>query len=158
MSALTDPHCLSVPVSFSSFPSGSIDGQLPTSRGNAPGSKIFSPSPNGQLSFDSISPDSLFSALINSGSSNCFIDTNFINENHLQTHPITPLQLRLFDGTSNNMITQAIDLPIRFTTSVVTLMTFYVTPLDGSCTIILGHNWLAHNNPSIDRATSSISF
>src|SRR4029077_14680425 len=76
----------------------------------------------------------------------------------LQTYPIPPLQLRLFDGSMNNMITQAINLSVRFLSGVVNLTTFYVTPLDGSCTIVLGHNWLAQNNPLIDWASSSISF
>jgi len=73
----------------------------------------------------------------------CFIDTKLINKNNFQTYSIPPMQLCLFDGTTNNLITHAVNLPVHLSTGDVTLMTFYVTPLDGSCAIILGHNWLA---------------
>ena len=73
-------------------------------------------------------------------------------------YSMPPLQLQLFDGTSNFMITQAINLSIHFPSSDITPMMFYVTPLDGSCFLILGHNWLTHHNPLIDWVSSSISF
>jgi len=61
----------------------------------------------------------------------------------LSTYSIPPIVLRLFDGTLNFVITQAINLSVKFPASGdVTPMTFYLTPLDSDCSIVLGHNWL----------------
>jgi len=83
-----------------------------------------------------------FPTLVDSGSTHCFVDLSFANMNSLSLYSVSPIILRLFDGTTTTIITEATDLPIHFPSGDVTLMTFYVTPLDSDCKIVLGHNWL----------------
>ena len=70
------------------------------------------------------------SALIDSGSSHCFIDSKYVNKHSLETYTIPPLELHLLDGSSNTFVTEATKLNIQFSTGKVTSETFFVTPLD----------------------------
>ena len=90
------------------------------------------------------------SGLVDSGSSHCFVDPPFISNNSFASYEISPISLCLLDGSVGEVILQAADIPIHFSTSDVLPLKFYVTKLDSTSTFVFGHNWLHHYNPSID--------
>jgi len=55
-------------------------------------------------------PNTVLKSLVDSGSSDSFIDSVFIQTQHLPAYGIPPIKLRLIDGTSNSVISQALDL------------------------------------------------
>ena len=95
-------------------------------------------------------PDMVLKSLVDSRSSDSFIDSVFIQTHHLLTSNISPIKLQLLDGTSNSIIMQALDLQLNFPTRESQNLTFYVTPLDQGCMIVLGYHWLTHFNLIVD--------
>lgn len=99
-----------------------------------------------------------FRGLVDSGSSNCFIDSDFVKKNDLVTEPIDPIPIMLIDGTVNNHVSSVASLPVRFPSGEVLPIPFYVTPLESTCAVVLGHDWLLRYNPLIDWRLSSVTF
>ena len=104
-------------------------------------------------------PNLSFHAMIDCGSSHCFIDSHFANANHFPLVPISPpMTLRLIDGTSASVIMHATTIPLTFPCGTVQKVRFLLTKLDSELQAVLGLDWLARYNPLINWVDSSVTF
>src|SRR5258708_7560189 len=100
-----------------------------------------------------------FVALLDSGSSHCFVDELFAKKNKLLLSKLpSTILLQLFDRSTRNSISHKTTIPLTFSTGETHQMEFYVTKLDKGYSIVLGYDWLVHHNPSIDWAETKVVF
>ena len=96
-------------------------------------------------------------ALIDSGSSHCFVSTRVCESIGFSPYAVSPVKLRYLDGSSS-IINRQLQLLPRFPSGDVHLMEFYVTRLDSACDLVLGLNWLRRFNPLIDWRSATMQF
>src|SRR6266436_1365993 len=100
-----------------------------------------------------------FVALLDSGSSHCFVDELFAKKNKLSLSKLpSTILLRLFDRSTWNSIGHKTTIPLTFSTGETHWTEFYVTKLDKGYSIVLGYDWLVCHNPSIDWAETKVVF
>src|SRR5258708_3321961 len=100
-----------------------------------------------------------FVALLDSGSSHCFVDKLFAKKNKLSLSKLpSTILLRLFDRSTRNSISHKTTIPLTFSTSETHRTEFYVTKLDKGYSIVLHYDWLVCHNPSIDWAETKVVF
>ena len=85
-----------------------------------------------------------------------FIDSTFVLKYNISIKLTLHMELKLFDGLSNNTITETASLSIPSRDQII--LNIYVTPLDSFCSLVLEYNWLTQHNPIIDQITRSITF
>jgi len=102
------------------------------------------------ISIQSLYIQGAFKGLVDSGSSGCFMDPNFVVLNRLTCWTIAPLSMALIDGTVNACVTHVVSFPIDFACGYLYIPEFFVTKLEGTYPVVLRHNWLVKHNPNID--------
>ena len=66
------------------------------------------------LSSESVlnSSDTPFKCLIDSGSTHSFIESSYVHSHSIPTRSVLPISLKLFDGSTNSVITESVEIPI----------------------------------------------
>src|SRR5260221_1393377 len=100
-----------------------------------------------------------FVALLDSGSSHCFVDEVFAKKNKIALTKLpSTILLRLFDGSAWNSISHKTHIPLTFSTGETHQMEFYITKLDKGYSVVLSYDWLVHHNPAINWAETKVVF
>src|SRR5260221_9280106 len=100
-----------------------------------------------------------FVALLDSGSSHCFVDEVFAKKNKIALTKLpSTILLQLFDGSAWNSISHKTHIPLTFSTGETHQMEFYITKLDKRYSVVLSYDWLIHHNPHINSAKTKLIF
>src|SRR5260221_3772798 len=100
-----------------------------------------------------------FHALLDSGSSHSFVNEAFVVNNKFKfSYLPNPIPLRMFDGSTPSNVSKKVRMPITFSTGETHHLEFFVTMLDENYSLVLGYDWLARYNLSIDWTETKIMF
>jgi len=92
-----------------------------------------------------------FHALLDSGSSHSFVNEVFAMDNKLKfSYLLNPILLKMFNGSTPSNISKKVQMLITFSTGETHHLELFVTSLDENYSLILGYDWLAWHNLSID--------
>ena len=64
----------------------------------------------------------------------------------------------MFDGSTPSNVTKKVRIPITFSTGETHHPEFFITRLDENYSLVLGYDWLAQHNLSIDWTETKITF
>ena len=88
-----------------------------------------------------------FIALLDSGSSHCFVDEVFAKKNKIALTKLpSTIPLWLFDGSAQNSISHKTHIPLTFSTGKTHWVEFYITKLDKGYSVVLSYDWLVCHN------------
>src|SRR5258705_12686710 len=69
-----------------------------------------------------------------------------------------PIPLKMFDGSTPSNVSKKVQMPITFSTGEMHHLELFVTSLDENYSLVLGYDWLARHNLSIDWTETKIMF
>src|SRR5258708_1794572 len=71
---------------------------------------------------------------------------------------LNPIPLKMFDGSTPSNISKKVWMLITFSTGETHHLEFFIMSLDENYSLVLGYDWLARYNPSIDWMETKITF
>src|SRR5258707_10123983 len=100
-----------------------------------------------------------FHALLDSGLSHSFVNEAFVMDNKLKfSYPLNPILLKMFDRSTPSNISKKVWMLITFSTGEMHHLELFITSLAENYSLVLGYDWLAQHNPSIDWTETKITF
>src|SRR5258708_23742296 len=100
-----------------------------------------------------------FCTLLVSGLSHSFVNEAFEMDNKLKfSYLLNPILLKMFDRSTPSNISKKVWMLITFSTGEMHHLELFITSLAENYSLVLGYDWLAQHNPSIDWTETKITF